>query len=209
MEKAWNSLSSSLGKGSDTLFNTVENNTDLTYIWDTFTNKPEWIAYFLLLLTLIGISIYVYYYFVEPKLEPSFSTNRIADDKDISSSVKADKRVYLYLYKVDWCPHCCKLLGDDSTFKTFFKDELSDYIWGDDRIQATTEIYNPETESHDVTINNSIKQYKPDGYPTVVLFIGDDNDDKYKAIELDAKINKESILKFLKEKLGPLNTESS
>ena len=88
MEKAWNSLSSSLGKGSDTLFNTVENNTDLTYIWDTFTNKPEWIAYFLLLLTLIGISIYVYYYFVEPKLEPSFSTNRIADDKDISSSVK-------------------------------------------------------------------------------------------------------------------------
>ena len=48
-------------------------------------------------------------------------------------------------------------------------------------------------------IQKMISEYKPDGYPSVVLFNADG-----KTVELDAKINDESLRAFLKVKLGKL-----
>lgn len=174
---------------------------------------PEWIAYICLLLTLIGISIYVYYYFVEPKLYTDYvsKTEFPLQSKETSTgttstgttSTATQSNAYLYLYSVDWCPHCCKL-KDMTFYEKWFEDKMDETEWGDYKLY--TIVYNPETDRHeefgkyetaDEEMQDRIKEYKPEGYPTVVLFKPDG-----KNIELDAKITDDSLTAFLTTKLG-------
>jgi len=181
---------------------------EITSFISTLTSKPEWIAYICLLLTLIGISIYVYYYFVEPKLYPDYVSNNEFTDVDTTTDNKVGNNdAFLYLYSVDWCPHCCKL-GEQDFFDTWFKEggDMYNRQWGEYNLHIRN--FNPEKDSYDddkhysnssTGIQKMISEYKPDGYPSVVLFNADG-----KTVELDAKINDESLRAFLKVKLGKL-----
>lgn len=185
---------------------------EITSFITTLTSKPEWIAYICLLLTLIGISIYVYYYFVEPKLYPDYVSNNEFAEEGTTTDGKVKSKVgsndaFLYLYSVDWCPHCCKL-KEQEFYNTWFKEDgdMNSRQWGDYNLHIRE--FNPEKDLYDDDENYTssssgmqkmIKEYKPDGYPSVVLFNADG-----KKVELDAKINDESLRAFLKVKLGKL-----
>lgn len=181
---------------------------EITSFINTLTSKPEWIAYICLLLTLIGISIYVYYYFVQPKLYPDYVSNNEFSEVNTTTDGKVGTNdAFLYLYSVEWCPHCCKLKEQDF-YDVWFKEggEMYNRQWGEYNLQIRD--FNPEKDSHedDARYSNTssgvqkmISEYKPDGYPSVVLFKADG-----KKIELDAKINDESLRAFLKVKLGKL-----
>ena len=61
----------------------------------------EYLLYVILLVTLIGISIYAYYNFIEPKLSPDYVANNEFKNSEVSSN-----NAELLLFHVKWCPHC-------------------------------------------------------------------------------------------------------
>ncbi len=167
--------------------------------------KMEYLAYLGLLLTLIGISIYVYYYFVEPKLSPDYVAN---NEFTTTTSTIKNSKVYLYLYTVEWCPHCCKL-KDEPFYKKWFGDEavisqMDGTTWGNYEVEIKTI---DGDNSDEIGKIESKFNFTPEGYPTVVLCSQDTtvfgNNKKY--IELDAKIRDETLTAFLKKMLGSQN----
>ena len=169
--------------------------------------KMEYLAYLGLLLTLIGISIYVYYYFVEPKLSPDYVANNEFTSTSSSGNSKINK-ANLYLYTVEWCPHCCKL-KDEPFYKKWFgdeavKSEMDGTTWGNYELEIKTI---DGDDSDEIGKIESKFNFTPEGYPTVVLCINDANvfGNNKKYIELDAKIREETLTAFLKKMLGSQN----
>ena len=171
--------------------------------------KMEYLAYLGLLLTLIGISIYVYYYFVEPKLSPDYVANNEFTSTNSSSGNSKINKAYLYLYTVEWCPHCCKL-KDEPFYKKWFGDDEKEGVmnrttWGNYELEIKEidgDIDKKEVETIEEKFN-----FTPEGYPTVVLCINDSNvfGNNKKYIELDAKIRDETLTAFLKKMLDSQN----
>jgi protein disulfide isomerase family A protein 5 len=99
-----------------------------------------------------------------------------------------DKHAVLYLFKVDWCPHCKKAVPVFEEVEKAYNDNKND----DKRINGyhvTFKVIDCEADP------TTADKYKVEGYPTIKLDKGGD------IIEFDAKPDKEKLLEFLHQVL--------
>ena len=137
------------------------------------------ILYIVAAILFILIGIFVYYQYVKPALNPTYSANREKMHGEEGSHNEAE----LMFFYTDWCPHCKTAKPDWAELKSEYENKtINGY-----RI-IFTEV-NCTTESDEV--EKLMNKYKIEGYPTIKLLKDG------QVIEYDAKPSKETLIQFL------------
>lgn len=123
------------------------------------------------------VSIYSYNNFVKPYLY-----RKTKKFKDVANNNASD--IEIFLFHVDWCPHCIKSLPEWNAFVSNYDNTVvNDYKIICREIDCTKD---SNTEIKNLIIDNSIQSY-----PTVFL-IKDG-----KRYDYDAKITNDSLSQFI------------
>lgn len=140
----------------------------------------------IVVLVIIAAIVSVLYYIIKndmiPGLNKFFSNAQgttLAPD-GIGAGEQGDKNVQLFLFKVDWCPHCKKA-------KPIF-DEVEKELNGRQINGYTVSFKTVDCEAEP----DMADKFKIEGYPTIKL-VKDGQ-----VIEYDAKPDKDKIMEFLK-----------
>jgi thiol-disulfide isomerase/thioredoxin len=152
-----------------------------TYLQDIFTNKKFLVVVFISALFLAA-AVYVYMYYVSPKLNPDFVPNReFVKEKDDGRATDAT----MYFFYTNWCPHSKKS-------KPIW-DEVKKEYDGKEINGITVHFVEVNGEESESSLGAFEKQHKVkiDGYPTIYLVKGD------QIIEYDAKPTRETLREFL------------
>jgi len=128
----------------------------------------------------ILISVFVYYYYVKPSLNPTYTAN---SEKRTGQEEGSNNEAELMFFYTDWCPHCKTAKPDWAEVKAEYENKT---INGYHII--FTEV-NCTTESDEV--EKLMNKYKIEGYPTIKLLKDG------QIIEYDAKPSKDTIIQFL------------
>jgi thiol-disulfide isomerase/thioredoxin len=128
----------------------------------------------------ILISVFVYYYYVKPSLNPTYTAN---SEKRNGQEEGSSNEAELMFFYTDWCPHCKTAKPDWAEVKAEYENKT---INGYHII--FTEV-NCTTESDEV--EKLMNKYKIEGYPTIKLLKDG------QIIEYDAKPSKDTIIQFL------------
>jgi len=128
----------------------------------------------------ILISVFVYYYYVKPSLNPTYTAN---SEKRSGQEEGSNNEAELMFFYTDWCPHCKTAKPDWAEVKAEYENKT---INGYHII--FTEV-NCTTESDEV--EKLMNKYKIEGYPTIKLLKDG------QIIEYDAKPSKDTIIQFL------------
>lgn len=129
----------------------------------------------------IGVALYVYYYYISPKMNPDFVPNR----EFVKKKDDGPENATLYLFYTNWCPHSKKALPIFNDMKE--KQEgtpINDVI-------ITFVAINGESEEGKMTDFEKGHSVKVDGYPTIFLVKGD------QVVEYDAVTTEETLNEFL------------
>tara|TARA_Y100000591_G_C21749929_1_gene654172 strand:+ start:231 stop:791 length:561 start_codon:yes stop_codon:yes gene_type:complete len=157
----------------------------------------------------IGVSIYVYLYYIKPQFDKTFVENKefITEGSETSSSLVQEKGATFVLLKTTWCPYCKNLLkkgvkSDDSGVWVQITSGQNNMTGKKTKSGHTIQFYEIDGDDKDA-VESFEKQYnvKVDGYPTIYL-IKDDQ-----IIEFDAKPTVESIKNFVESTLGGIMPE--
>lgn len=138
------------------------------------------VMYIVAAILFITISIFVYYQYVKPSLNPTYSANREKNNGEEGGSSNEAELMFFY---TDWCPHCKTAKPDWAEVKAEYENKT---INGYHII--FTEI-NCTNESDEV--EKLMNKYKIEGYPTIKLLKDG------QVIEYDAKPSKDTIVQFL------------
>ena len=144
-----------------------------------FSNK--YLTIVLILLIFLGISIYVYYTYVLPKLDKKYVDNKeyVEDADDKNKKKVAD----LYYFYTTWCPYCKKARPEWDAIKDQHKEKNING-WSINFIEIDCE------EQDEVA-----GKFGVDEYPTIKLIRGN------QIVEYDAKPNRDTINEFLNKML--------
>ncbi len=138
---------------------------------------------FIIILLLAAIFIYTAYYvfknYIKPKIDPSYVSNNEYVDKHSDDKGIAE----VYMFKVDWCPHCKKALPIWESFSEDYQDKIINGYTLDFKL------IDGEADSE------TTDKYNVLGYPTIKLI--KDN----QIIEYDAKPDYDTLLQFLNSAL--------
>ena len=141
------------------------------------------IVYIVIAVILIIISVGVYYQYIKPLLNPSYSANRERSVGDEDENGGSSKTAELMFFYVDWCPHCKTAKPDWEELKSEYENKtINGY-----HIKFTEINCTEETEE----IEKMINKYNIEGYPTVKLLKDG------QIIEYDAKPSKDTLIQFL------------
>ncbi len=128
----------------------------------------------------LGLSIYIYAYYISPKLNPDFVPNKEfikeSNNKDVAK---------LYMFYTEWCPHSKKALP---IFKSV-KEELNNKPINDTLVNFYE--INGESGEKELTEFEDLHNVKIDGYPSIYLIKGD------QVIEYDAETTESTLKEFL------------
>lgn len=128
----------------------------------------------------LSLSIYIYAYYISPKLNPDFVPNKEfvkeSNNKDVAK---------LYLFYTEWCPHSKKALPIFQSVK-----EQHDNKPINDMLVTFHEI-NGESGEKELTDFEDLHNVKIDGYPSIYLIKGD------QVIEYDAETTESTLKEFL------------
>jgi thiol-disulfide isomerase/thioredoxin len=106
--------------------------------------------------------------------------------KDVANNGNRSSEIEIKMFHVDWCPHCKKALPDWQSFcDTYNGQNVNGFI-----IRCNRDGDNC-TDDKDENINNIIKEYKIDSFPTVILL---KEGERY---DFDAKITKNALDQFV------------
>ena len=141
-----------------------------------FSNK--YLTIVLILLIFLGISIYVYYTYVLPKLDKKY-----VDNKEYVEEVEEKKVADLYYFYTTWCPYCKKARPEWDAFKDEYKDKTVKG-WKINFIEIDCE------EQDEVASKFGVNEY-----PTIKLIRND------QIIEYDAKPKAETLMEFINKML--------
>ena len=124
---------------------------------------------------------YVFKNYVQPKINKDYKPNREFDE---TVSNQSDVGVAdVYMFKVDWCPHCKKALPIWEDFSSEYQDKkINGYRLNFILVDGEAE---PDTTD----------KFNIEGYPTIKLV--KDN----QIIEYDAKPDRDTLLQFLNSTL--------
>ena len=132
----------------------------------------------------IGLALYVYYYYVSPKLDPEFVPNR-----EFIEEKSGPQKATLYLFYTNWCPHSKKALPVFESLKKKLEGKpINDVI-------ISFVAINGEDEEGDMTSFEKEHNVKVDGYPTIFLVKGD------QVVEYDAVTTEVTLNEFLNSTL--------
>ena len=136
------------------------------------------IMYIVAAILFILISVFVYYQYVKPSLNPTYTANREKQHGEDST-----KEAELMFFYTDWCPHCKTAKPDWAEVKAEYENKtINGY-------QIIFTEVNCTTESDEV--EKLMNKYKIEGYPTIKLLKDG------QIIEYDAKPSKDTIIQFL------------
>ena len=135
------------------------------------------ILYIVAAILFIIIAVFVYYQYVKPSVNPTYTANREKQHGEASNEAE------LMFFYTDWCPHCKTAKPDWAEVKAEYENKT---INGYHII--FTEV-NCTTESDEV--EKLMNKYKIEGYPTIKLLKDG------QIIEYDAKPSKDTIIQFL------------
>ena len=124
-------------------------------------------------LVFIGISMYVYYTYVEPRLNPSYVENKEFIENTTT------KEAELFFFFTEWCPYCKKAKPIWNSLKAEYPDGIIN----------NTKVYFKEVDCD--KNEDMANEYKIEGYPTIKL-VKDGQ-----VIEYDAKPNLKTLEEFL------------
>jgi thiol-disulfide isomerase/thioredoxin len=147
-------------------------------------SNPNFIIVLCLSAIFLGAALYIYIYYISPKLNPDFVPNREFVKKDTSI-----KHATLYLFYVNWCPHSKKALPIWEVLKKRFD--------GKDVNGITVNLVDINGEQDEEAVADFEGSYKVkvEGYPTIFLIKGD------QVIEYDATPTETTLIEFLNSAL--------
>jgi thiol-disulfide isomerase/thioredoxin len=136
------------------------------------------------LITLIvvgGIFTWVAYYVYK-------NYNKRTEDEiqnDIANASSNGKIIQIFMFHVDWCPHCKTALPEWKLFAEAWDGKQNNgYVISCTQVDCT--------EDDSPKIKNYLEQYNVDSFPTVKAVMGDN------IIDFDAKVTNRNLEKFLK-----------
>ena len=155
-----------------------------------FSSPKMIFGIFFLIAVFVGVAVWVYYNYIEPKVNPTYTENR-----ELIKDPQVENNVFLYLFKTSWCPHSKELMKQGGVWQTITSNppELDNgfkinfiEIDGDDENRV-----NKFQEKYFDNPNNDPKKKTIDGFPTIIL-VKDEQ-----VIEFDANPTVETLTKFL------------
>jgi thiol-disulfide isomerase/thioredoxin len=114
-----------------------------------------------------------------------FYNKHSASQTKFSDVANADRNntITIFLFHVDWCPHCKKALPDWNSFvSNYDKKEINGYQIECIDVDCTN-------ETSDVT--NAIEKYNIESYPTIKMLKNN------QVIEFDSKITETTLEQFV------------
>lgn len=172
----------------------------ITYIYDKTKFYYKYVIIAFLIILFLGVSTYVYKAMFKPKQD-------LKAFDDVANTVDRKSSIQIFMFFVDWCPHCKTAKPEWDAFKRQFNGTVVNgsvvkcYAINctDDNGADVTEIDNSDPTSPvetgisqtSVRTSELIRKYNIDSYPTIKLQKGDTT------VEFDAKITHVSLSKFV------------
>ena len=142
----------------------------------SFSANQKTFAIIVVCLIFIGISVYVYKYYVEPRLKPKYVPN-----KEFEGGETATAEI-MYFF-TEWCPHCKKAKTHWENFKQEFDGK-------------TINNYKIICKEYDCEKNDKVcDEFKVEGYPTIKMLKDG------QTIDFDAKPTIENLTSFVESTL--------
>lgn len=172
----------------------------ITYIYDKTKYYYKYVLIIFLIILFLGVATYVYRVMFKPKQD-------LKAFDDVANTVDRKNSIQVFLFSVDWCPHCKTAKPEWDAFKRQFDgtvvngsivkcyhidctdDNGSDVIEID-----TSDPKNPIStgiKQTSVRTSELIRKYNIDSYPTIKLQKGSTT------VDFDAKITQVSLSKFV------------
>lgn len=160
----------------------------LKKILETIYENKKFVAILIIAAIFIYITIKVYQKYVSPKNYSSYIEGYSNDPDKSTTSKDSIKEANLYLFKVDWCPHCKKAMP----------------VWQDLASEYDNKVINGYKVNFIVVDGEQdaamADKFKIEGYPTIKL-VKDSNSSSPQVIEYDAKVSKPTLIQFLESTL--------
>lgn len=172
----------------------------INYIYDKTKFYYKYILIALVTILFIGVATYVY--------KTAFRSKQdIKAFDDVANAVDRKSSIQIFMFSVDWCPHCKTAKPEWDAFKRQFNGTVVngsvvkcyDINCTDDNGSETIEVDNTDPKNPvftgikqtSVRTSELISKYNIDSYPTIKLQKGDTT------VEFDAKITQVSLSKFV------------
>jgi thiol-disulfide isomerase/thioredoxin len=137
------------------------------------------LAVLVFVLVVVAVVYYAYQYIVKPKTE----ANKF---KDVANNGPSDDVVTIYMFHVDWCPHCKRAMPQWELFQTEYNGQTVNGTKVS--CQAVDCTNTDDTEVQAIMDKYNVKQY-----PTVIAILGSSN----LRIDFDGKVKKEHLEQFV------------
>jgi len=141
--------------------------------------RPYYV-YILILVSLIIFSVsgyYAYQWFYRENLDSK-------KYKDVANENRRNKEAIVYMFHVDWCPHCKTAMPQWQDFKSDYDGrEINGYVLKCVDMNCTNDT--------DSTVTKTINEYGIAAYPTIKLL---KDEEKY---DFESKITRTSLEQFV------------
>jgi len=161
-------------------FSSIMKNNNLRFI--TFNWKFVGIMFAVLLLILA--IFYVFKYYVQPKMNPDFVTNKEYISKKNKDEYEASSRIDVMMFTADWCPHCKKA----KPIWNEFAETYDEKVINGHKINVKTVNC---TNDNDAEVKRLLDKYNIEGFPTIKAIKNG------KVFDYDAKPESGSLKQFL------------
>lgn len=141
------------------------------------------ILYFALLFVLaIGVGYYVYNNIYLPN-------KKDAVFKDVANANPNGKTITIYMFHVDWCPHCKKAMPEWQMFSDQYNGKsMNGYQIECKELDCT--------KSDDPQVKSMVEKYNLKQYPTIIGVVPIQNG-KETRVDYDAKVKKQYLDQFV------------
>jgi thiol-disulfide isomerase/thioredoxin len=109
--------------------------------------------------------------------------------KDVANANPSGRTITIFMFHVDWCPHCKKATPEWQMFSDQYNNtSLNGYQIECRDVDCT--------KSDDPTVKNLINKYSIKQYPTVIAVVPSENG-KETRVDYEAKVKKNYLEKFI------------
>ena len=134
----------------------------------------------------IGLVLVVFYYAYNRIYLPAKDKSVF---KDVGNADTNGRAVTVFMFHVDWCPHCKKALPEWDMFRDQYNGKsLNGYQIDCKAVDCTN--------TDDPTVKGLVDKYSLKQYPTILAVMPGSNG-KENRIDYDAKVKKEYLDKFV------------